>query len=81
MISPPRVTNIMNAPDRSLKINVEEGEVLVPKASFLRRPIEAQPVTSTSVPSQPTYLLPPSIKSRVIGIDLVRIRTLFGIPD
>ena len=78
--SPPRVTNIPSA-SATMTINVEEGKVSVLKASYLGCPIEPQPVMSTSVPSQSTYLLPSSIKSRVIVIDLERISTLFGIPN
>ena len=78
VISLPNVTSILSA-SATLTINIEEDEVSVPEVTRLRHPIEAQPITSVSVSSQPTYLLPSSIKSRVIGVDLERIRTLFGI--
>ena len=57
MISPPRVTNIPRL-SASLTVNLEEGELEVPEASQLDHAIDAQQVASTSVPSQPTYLLP-----------------------
>ena len=68
MISPLRVTNIPSAL-AALTINLEGDEVAVPEATRLRYPIEVQPITSVSS-SQPKYLLPSSIKSRVIGADL-----------
>ena len=51
------------------------------EATRLWRPIEAQLVARTNVPSQLSYLFPSSIKSRMIGTDLERIITLFGILD
>ena len=80
VMSLPRITNIPRAL-AILTVNVGEDESSVPKASQLERSVEAQLVTNTSVSSQPTYLLPSSIKSRLIRTDLERIKTLFGIPD
>lgn len=80
VILPPQITNILREP-AALTINVEEEETNIPEASRLERSIEAQLVPSTSVPSEPTYLLPSSIKSRMIGTDLERVKTLFGISD
>ena len=80
VISQPQVTNILSAPSTQT-VNLEEDETTIPKATHLRYPIEVQLVASMSTSSQPTYLLPSSIKSRMISVDLERIRTLFGIPD
>ena len=79
VISLLRVTNIPSAP-AALTINLEGYEVAIPEATRLRYPIEAQPVANVSTSSQSTYLLPSSIKSRMVITDLERIRTLFGIP-
>ena len=57
VISLPRIINIPSAP-AALTINFEEGEVSVPEVCRLGRSIEVQAVASTTVPFQPTYLLP-----------------------
>ena len=77
VISPPRVTNIPSTP-AALTVNLEEDETTIPEATCLRYPIEVQPVVNVSS-SQPTYLLPSSLKYRMISEDLKRIKTLFGI--
>ena len=66
---------------RGATINLEGDEVAVPEATRLRYPIKVQLITSMSTSSQPTYLLPSSIKFRMIGMDLKRIKTLFVILD
>ena len=80
VISPPRVTNI-SSKSATLTIGLEEDEPIVLEASRIEPHIEAQPVASVSVPSQLTYLLPSSIRSKLISADLERIRTIYGIPD
>ena len=71
--------NILSAP-AALTVNLEEDETAIPEATRLRYSVEVQPVASVSS-SQPTYLLPSSIKSRMVNTNLERIRTMFGIPD
>ena len=80
VISPPRVTNIPRA-TTALTINLEEEEPEIPEASRIRSPIRTETVASASTPSQPTYLLPSSIRSKIIAADLERIRTINGIPE
>ena len=43
--------------------------------------IQAEPVPSVSVPSQPTNHFPQSKKSKLVNADLGRIRTIYGILD
>lgn len=80
VISPPRITNIPRT-TATLTINLEEEELKVPEASRIRSPLRTETVASVSTPSQPTYLLPSSIRSKIIAADLERIRTIFGIPE
>ena len=80
MISPPRVTNISKVL-AFLTVNVEEDELLVHEASRIERSIKAQLVTSVCIPLQLTYLLPLSIKAKVISTDLERIRTMYCNSD
>ena len=77
VISPPRVTNIPRSL-AALTFNLEENEPEVLEASRIDYVIKAQPIASTSVLSQPTYLLPSAIKSKLVGTDLTRIRTLLN---
>ena len=73
----------MNIPSTSvaLTVGLEEDEPTIPEARRVEPPIEPEPVASVSVPSQPTYLLPSSIKSKLVSVDLERIRTIYGILD
>ena len=80
VISPPWVTNIPRA-TVALTISLEEEELVIPEASRIRSPIRTETVASASTPSQPTYLLPSSIRSKIIAPDLERIRTIYGIPE
>ena len=80
VISPLQVTNISCTP-AALTVNLEGDEPAVPKASHIEHLLKAQPIASVSVPLQSTYLLPSFIKSKVIGTNLERIRTMYGIPD
>ena len=54
---------------------------MLPEAKPVESPIEAQPVASVSVPSEATHLLPSFIRSKLISVDLEKIRTIYGIPD
>ena len=80
VISPPRVTNFP-PPASVMKIKVGEEDSAILEVSQLDHVIEAQLVASVSVLTQPTYLLPSAISSRLVGNDLTRIRTFFSIPD
>ena len=79
VISSPRMTNIPR-PAATLTIEVGEIDPKISEASQLNRAIEAQPVKSTSIPPQPTYLLSSFIKPRLVELELARIKTLFNIP-
>ena len=74
----PWVTNIPSA-SASLTVGLEEDEPTIPEARCVEPPIEVEPVASVSVPSQSTYLLPSSIKSKLVNADLERIKTIYGI--
>ena len=80
VISPSRVTNIPGAA-AVLTISLEDEEPAIPEASRIRFPIRTETVASASTPSQPTYLLPSSIKSEIVVTDLERIRTIYGILE
>ena len=80
VISPPRVTIIPRA-TAALTISLEEEEPEIPEASRIRSPLRTETVASASTPSQPTYLLPSSIRSKIVAVDLERIRTIYGIPE
>ena len=80
VISPHRVTNIPSEL-AALTISLEEDEPEVPKASSIDPPIEAQPIASVSVPLQLTYLMSSAIKSKLIGTNFDRLRTMYGILD
>ena len=66
VISPPRVTYIPRA-TAALTISLEEEELAIPETSRIRSPIRTETVASASTPSQPTYLLPSSIRLKKIG--------------
>ena len=74
------MTNIPR-PTVALTVSVEKDKPKPPEATRLDSTIEAQPVASTSWPSEATYLLSSAIKSRLVRTDLTRIKTLFGIPN
>lgn len=80
VISPPRIMNILSAL-AILTMGVEGDEITIPKVRCTGPRLQAESVTSTSVPSQPTNLLPSCIRCRLINADLERIRTIYGIPD
>ena len=80
VISPPRITNIPSAP-AALTIGLEGDKTVIYEARRTGPRIQAELVTSVSVPSQPTNLLPSSIRSKLINDDLERIRTIYGILD
>ena len=80
VISHPRVTNIPKSA-AVLTISLEDKEPAIPEASHIRSPIRTEMVASAITPSQSTYLLPSSIKSKIIAADLERIRTIYKIPE
>ena len=80
MISPTKVMNISSA-STALIVGLEEDEPTIPEASRVKPATEAEPVASVSVPSQPNYRLLSSIKSKLIGTYLERIKTMHGIPN
>ena len=80
VISPPRITNIPSA-SATMTVGLEEDKPAIPEARLIGPWIEVEPVPSINVPSQPTNLLPSSIKSKLINADLERIGTIYGILD
>ena len=80
VISPPRVTNILSAL-AGLTIGLRDKEPVIHEARRAGSPIRMEPVVSVSTPSQPTYLLSSSIRSKIVNVDLERIRTIYGIPE
>ena len=80
VISPPRVTNILST-SAALTVGLEEDEPIICEARHVDPPIEVEQVASVSVPSQLTYLLPSTIKSKLVSANLERIMTIYGILD
>ncbi len=80
VIPPPRVTNILSS-SAALSINLGDEEPDVPEARPIESLIRTEMVASVSTPSQPTYLLPSSIKSKIVAADLERIKTIYGILE
>ena len=80
VISPLRVTSIPRAP-AILIVSLEDEEPMIPEVMRVRSPIQMEPVASINVPSQPTLLLPSSIRSKIVAADLERIRTIYGVPE
>ena len=80
VISSPRITNIPSSL-ATLTVGLDEDEPIIPEARRTGPRIQAEPVPSVSVPSQPTNHLLQSIKSKLIHPDLERIMTIYGILD
>ena len=79
VIWPPQITNNPRAP-AVLTVSLEDEEPRIPEAMRVKFPIRTKSVTSVSVPSQPTLLLPSSIRSKIVATNLEKIRTIYGIP-